>query len=120
MADKPDDLTDAQIDRVYSALGDATEFWVVFGRGCFAFRSGPFTPAEAGAHMRTAIEKNIAITVIGQCGRDIDWQLADDLGCWLKGHPPRSEGGRCKVGDACVCGGDTPEVRSGCQNWIAD
>lgn len=26
--------------------------------------------------------------------------------------------GRCKDGDRCPCGGDTPEVRATCPNWI--
>jgi len=82
-------LTDSELDTVYSALGKGTEFWLVFGRGPFAFRFGPFTPEEAGQHMQAALSRHLAVTVIGQCGREIDWQLADDLGCWLEGHPPR-------------------------------
>ena len=26
--------------------------------------------------------------------------------------------GYCTEGDRCVCGGDTPAVRSGCANWV--
>lgn len=28
--------------------------------------------------------------------------------------------GHCAEGDRCVCGGDTPRVRSGCTNWRTD
>ena len=26
--------------------------------------------------------------------------------------------GYCTEGERCVCGGDTPRVRSGCANWV--
>lgn len=82
-------MDDREFDAAYKALSDATEFWIVFGRDQFAFRFGPFKPAEVGEQIKTALEKNLACTIIGVCGREIDWQLADDMGCWLKGHPPR-------------------------------
>jgi hypothetical protein len=89
MSDTPkrDELDEKEFEAGYSALHNATEFWVVFGRGAFAFRFGPYTPVEAGAILTEAIERKLAVTIIGQCGREFDWQLADDLGCWLAGHP---------------------------------
>lgn len=83
------DMTDSELDTAYKGLTNATEFWVVAGRSRIAFRFGPYTPHEAGALMTEAVERKIAVTIIGQCGRGFDWQLADDLGCWLPGHPPR-------------------------------
>lgn len=83
------EMTEAELDAGYKALTNATEFWAVVGRGRLAFRFGPYTPVEAGAIMSEAVDRKVAVTIIGQCGRDFDWQLADDLGCWLPGHPPR-------------------------------
>ena len=40
---------------------------------------------------------------------------AYDLLEFIDQHLPAA---RCKDGDRCVCGGDTPAVRAGCTNWI--
>lgn len=36
-----------------------------------------------------------------------------------RGQPVRvMEGGHCDLAHQCQCGGDTPEVRATCHNWI--
>ncbi len=76
-------LTDEQIDATYSALGKGTEFWVVVGRGAFAFRFGPYSGPEAGQILTQCVEKRVAATVVAQCGRDFDWSAATDIGMRL-------------------------------------
>lgn len=46
--------------------------------------------------------------------REARIRLAEAALLWLW----HREQGRCKEGDRCVCGGDTPEVRATCSNWI--
>lgn len=66
------------INKPYKGLDGTKECWVVFGRGAFAFRFGPFTPPQAGAIMSEAVEREIACTCIMNCGPEIDWDLAKD------------------------------------------
>jgi hypothetical protein len=75
--------TKDHLDTVYTALGKSTEYWVVSGRGAFAFRFGPYTGPEVSEIMKKAVDRGIGITIIGQCGREFDWQLAEDMGTRL-------------------------------------
>lgn len=66
-------------DRAFASLTNASEWWAVFGWRSFAFRYGPYTAEEAGAIMTKALSENIAVNIIGNCGREFDWDLASDL-----------------------------------------
>lgn len=77
------DPKDTDIDNAYIALGKSTEFWIVVGRGSFAFRFGPYEGKECGPILERAIKERIAVTVVGQCGREFDWEIAKDMGMRL-------------------------------------
>ncbi len=77
----PEDME--AVARPYIALGKSTEFWIVVGRGAFAFRFGPYTGKECGPILERSIKEQIAVTVIGQCGREFDWEIAKDMGMRL-------------------------------------
>jgi hypothetical protein len=75
--------THDHLDTVYTSLGKSTEYWAIIGRGAFVFRFGPYTGPEAGAIMKRAVDERIAVTIVGQCGREFDWEAARDLGMRL-------------------------------------
>lgn len=80
---RPIDPREANIDKAYTALGKSTEFWIILGHGAFAFRFGPYTGPEAGEILTRAVKERIATTIVGQCGRDFDWEIARDMGLRL-------------------------------------
>ena len=63
----------------YFALKEDTEYWVVSGSGALAFRFGPFTGPEVGKIITRALDEKIGITIIAQCGKEIDWELLRDV-----------------------------------------
>ena len=65
-------------EKPYPGLDKCTEFWVMGGSQNMAFRFGPFTGPEVDRHIERAISEHLAITVIAQCGREIDWDLLRD------------------------------------------
>lgn len=63
-------------DQSYKALGNITETWVIVAHGAIAFRFGPYTSVEAGKIMREAVERNVAIAIVSNCGPEFDWDMA--------------------------------------------
>lgn len=80
---------DEDVTKPYAAFNKDTECWIIGGRGAFAFRFGPYTPEEAGAVLTEATERRITVTLVSNCGRDVDWDLLRDVGMKLvlKGDP---------------------------------
>lgn len=57
---------------LYPALDEA-EWWLVAGNGPLVLRFGPFTGPEAGEKLSRAVQEGIAVTLVAQCDRAIDW-----------------------------------------------
>lgn len=53
------------------------------GRGAFAFRFGPYEGKECGPILERAVKERVAVTIVGQCGREFDWEIARDMGMRL-------------------------------------
>lgn len=71
------------INRTYIALAKSTEYWIAVGRGAFVFRFGPYTGPESGIILNRLVSERIAATIIGNCGREFDYELAKDMGMKL-------------------------------------
>ncbi len=78
------DVSEEQLDVIYTALSKSTEWWVVINRGPFAWRFGPYEAKEVGEIMTKAVEEELYVSIVGNCGREFDWQLARDLGMRMK------------------------------------
>jgi hypothetical protein len=76
-------ISDADLEKTYAALNQSTEFWVIVARGAFALRFGPYTGAEAGEILTRGCEERIVMNVVGNCGREFDWEIAKDMGLRL-------------------------------------
>ena len=61
----------------YRAFKDA-EWWCVFGVKNIAFRFGPFDGPAAGKIMTRCVQEQIPMTLVVNCGNDIDWDLVRD------------------------------------------
>ena len=81
--ERVDGETERAIENTYIALSKSHEYWIVVARGAFAFRFGPYTGQEAGQILERGVKERIAMTLIGQCGREFDWEIAKDLGMRL-------------------------------------
>ncbi|MGB0507108.1 MAG: hypothetical protein ACPGGK_13010 [Pikeienuella sp.] len=71
-------MTDTKDLTPYQALKDAQEYWVVGGFGSFVFRFGPFKAVEMGPIIEKALADKVGVTIIAQCGREIDWEMLKD------------------------------------------
>lgn len=71
------------ITNTYIALNNCSEYWIIAARGAFAFRFGPYDGKEAGEILSRAVKERIAVSVVGQCGREFDWDIARDIGMRL-------------------------------------
>lgn len=59
----------------FAAFGPQTEWWIIGCLGSMAFRFGPFSGPECGNHMQRALQDGIKFNIVGNCGRDVDWDL---------------------------------------------
>lgn len=71
---------DALFAKGYASFSQGHEFWIVVGRGAFAFRYGPFTGPEAGKILEWSVKERVAVTLVGQFGPAFDYELARDFG----------------------------------------
>lgn len=86
MASDADKIKDRIIDRVSSDDGnhypqlETAEYWLVFGGvAAIVARYGPYTAIECGEQVRKSVELGIGATIIMNCGKEIDWEMAADL-----------------------------------------
>jgi hypothetical protein len=93
MTDTTKDAFDAATT-LYPNLKDA-ECWAVVGRGRLVFRYGPFAAPEVGQIMTLAMERGIEVTIIANCGKPFDWDLAKDLKGWTEAEYRADERRAC-------------------------
>lgn len=71
------------VEQAYPSL-ETAECWAVIARGKLAFRFGPFTGAEAGKIMEESTARELDVTIIMNCGKPFDWEMAKDLKGWTE------------------------------------
>lgn len=74
------DQNEALFAKGYAAFSQQHEFWVVVGRGAFAFRWGPYDGPEAGKILEWGVKNRVAVSLIGNMGSEFDYELAKDFG----------------------------------------
>jgi hypothetical protein len=52
------------------------EWWAVVGGGPLVARFGPYNGKEAGEVMKTAVEENLAVTLVANVGKEFSVELA--------------------------------------------
>ena len=77
------DPADAMFAKGYAAFAQQHEFWIVIGRGAFAFRFGPYDPPTAGKILEWAVRERVAVSLVGNMGAEFDYELARDFGMRL-------------------------------------
>ncbi len=81
MSDENVETSETPDEETYAALKNA-EWWIVFSpMNNFAFRFGPYTDGrKVGEILTRAMKYNIGLTVIANCGPEIDWKMIEDQG----------------------------------------
>jgi hypothetical protein len=77
------DPSEALFAKGYAAFSQQHEFWVVVGRGAFAFRWGPYDGPAAGKILEWGVKNRVAVSLVGNMGSDFDYELAKDFGLRL-------------------------------------
>ena len=57
-------------------MWDGLEYYLVVSGPPFAFRFGPYTAEEAQRHLAEANRQKVAVTIVGDMGREFDWDLS--------------------------------------------